>query len=218
MGSVIQDSLAHRYDEANSIWYYYYSFFNRIESPLLTITHGDEGRSTGWVNVLINNDTNLRLYAVSDRTVGMKIDNTARGDTVVFYSGNHPIIVGYSNNVFWLRQKNSDGTTMFSFTYEKIGNHRLKASTYQDESPVGTQLLDDFSGITYNHAQILSHSLGEANKIDYMNDKLFTGGYVSDFEDPNFKQCSAVTAGQVITFGGKNYYPFTSHILLSLDD
>lgn len=218
MGSVIQDLLAHRYDEAKPIWYYYYSFFNRIESPLLTITHGPEDKYSGWVNVLINNDTNLRLYAASDRTAGMKIDGTVCGDTVVFYAGNHPIIVGYSNNVFWLRQKNSDGTTMFSFTYEKIGNHRLKASTYQDESPIGTQLLDDFSGITYNHAQILSHSLGEANKIDYMNDKLFTGGYVSDFEDPNFKQCSTVTAGQVITFGGKNYYPFTSHILLSLDD
>ena len=186
MGSVIQDLLAHRYDEAKPIWYYYYSFFNRIESPLLTITHGPEDKYSGWVNVLINNDTNLRLYAASDRTAGMKIDGTVCGDTVVFYAGNHPIIVGYSNNVFWLRQKNSDGTTMFSFTYEKIGNHRLKASTYQDESE-------------------------EINAS-------VTGGYVSDFEDPNFKQCSTVTAGQVITFGGKNYYPFTSHILLSLDD
>ena len=218
MGAVIQDLLAHRYNEAKPIWYYYYSFFNRIESPLLTITHGPEDKYSGWVNILINNDTNLRLYAASDRTVGMKIDNTARGDTVVFYAGNHPIIVGYSNNVFWLRQKNNINEIMFSFTYEKIGNHRLKASTYQNESPIGTQLLDDFSGITYNHGQILSHSLGEANKIDYMNDKLFTGGYVSNFEDPNFKQCSTVATGQVITFGGKNYYSFTSYLLLSLDD
>ena len=68
MGSVIQDLLAHRYDEAKPIWYYYYSFFNRIESPLLTITHGPEDKYSGWVNVLINNDTNLRLYAASDRT------------------------------------------------------------------------------------------------------------------------------------------------------
>lgn len=218
MGAVIQDLLAHRYDEAKTIWYYYYSFFNRIESPLLTITHGDEGKTTGWVNVLINNDTNLRLYPYSDRTVGMKIDDTIRGNTVVFYAGNHPIVVGYSDNVFWLRQKNADGAVTFSFTYEKIEGHVLKSTTYVNDSPVGTELLDSDSGITYTHGQILTYSLGEANKIDYMNDKLFTGGYVSDFEDPNFKQCSTVATGQIITFGGKNYYPFTSHLLLSLDD
>lgn len=69
---------------------------------------------------------------------------------------------------------------------------------------------------TYSHRAVLDYT-APSNSVDYTSDSLFVSDtiYISD---PNTIACTAVSAGNVITLNGENYFALSANNLILLTD
>lgn len=133
-----------------------------------------------------------------------------------------PITVVYTDKLFFMYTKNSSANTRgLSFFYEELGDKILYGYVFSTSNnsfkPLDIiPLTDDVSSLQYQHSPRLNYQ-AQTGYIDYAPQKLFSSGLITDIEDDNFIACSTVTANQVVSFEGKNYYSIGTNTLVELD-
>ena len=79
-------------------------------------------------------------------------------------------------------------------------------------------LTDLETNIQYKHGVRLGYEV-KPGYLDYTADVLFgSAGTQKEAADPNFVAITSVTAKQVLTFNGKNYYALSANVCALMDD
>lgn len=129
-------------------------------------------------------------------------------------------IITYTENLFSLNVVDNSGRA-YAVIYEKIGDsifYGWNGNTDNWSAYHGFYRLEEITltnletSETYTHSPRLNYSC-ELGVIDYTECCLFKAGY-RDVSEPNFISCSAITANQIITFEGNNYYSIGSNNLV----
>ena len=135
-------------------------------------------------------------------------------------SENCTVVITYSNNLFSLNVVD-DSSRAYAVIYEKISDKNYYGwngnvdswTTYHGFYKLEEITIYDIetSG-AYTHSPRLNYSC-ELGVIDYADDCLFKAGY-RNISEPNFIACSTITANQIVTFEGTNYYSIGNHTLV----
>lgn len=131
--------------------------------------------------------------------------------------GSKTIIVVCSDDFIYIDYTDRSGCLYFC--YEKINNEN-----YYGYNTNSGALLSDITLINmenntqYKHGARLNYEY-DVGYLEYAPDILFNElGTQRKLDDPNFIACTTVTAKQVITFNGKNYYSLSANVLVQMDD
>lgn len=103
--------------------------------------------------------------------------------------------------------------------WESIDNRLLLATGHNwntsTTSPYYATLTDVDDSSTYNHLKLLNYNAG-VGYIDYIDGDMVVSSNNRAFIDTNFKACSNMTAGTVITINGQNYYTVDTNAIMPM--
>lgn len=176
------------------------TFTVNIDDTVLLSFNGASDKRT--ITATIDGVTTTIATNQTYQTYGQKTFIVACSDNFVIID-----LLGYSNRRFYL-------------CYEKInGNKYYGYANESNELYLSNITIKDLSNdAQYKHAVRLNY-LCDIGYLDYAPEILFNNaGTQKMFDDPNFIACSTVTAKQVITFNGKNYYSLSANTLVQMDD
>ena len=134
----------------------------------------------------------------------------------------HSLEVYYSDTLFYCQGSDPQGRRWLAM-YEKIGDTVLYG-TLNGGSSTGVSryamtsvtLNNPANGNTYVHGTVFNYST-DVGYIDYASSSALFNSSVKKLTDPNFRACSTVTQGSVVTIAGENYYAVTTKELLPID-
>lgn len=133
--------------------------------------------------------------------------------------GSKTFIVACSESMFYM---DLDGYSSYLYAcYEKIEDTKLWGYLNENNS---TRTLNNITlsnlntSAQYKHGVRLNYGT-QIGYLDYTTEALFNSGDTQiEMNDPNFIACTSVTAKQVITIEGKNYYTIGPNTLVELDE
>lgn len=191
-------------------------YINALNNPTL-YAYMDAG--TSYLNI---NDVFLIQGLIGGTIVyknGTRISDLSRGYrnpiTTIVYSDNFIFIWFYST---W----GGGWDTAYGVSYRKLGNLELYSFLEQNGSfnPIENfTFVDEVSGQQYKYNKRLNYST-DANVINYAQNILFEsdGTTSADIIEPDILACSVIPVGQIITFGGRNYFSVGNNNIILIED
>ena len=134
------------------------------------------------------------------------------------------VVITYIEKFFSLNVVDSNGRA-YAVIYEKIGESIFwgwNGNVDQWSTYHGFYSLEEITmynletSEAYTHTKRLNYPC-PLGVLDYSENCIFKGGY-KDLIEPNFLACSTVTANQVITFDGTNYYSIGTNVLVEIEN
>ena len=191
------------------------AFFDSLNSALITSVT----ISGNYVLVEIDGAVTLKWNATASEAVKMIYDgteSTVSGCNSVYPPRGETLTAVWSDDFIVIKSfDNYDTSDKITFIYEKISESGY-FGMINSLSLNGVTMKNTDDGLNYNHNARLNYA-AEVGKIDFTTDMILQGGF-KVFEDENFFACSTITADQVVTINGKNYYSLSPNILAMLDD
>ena len=204
--------------------YIFKNFIDSLNATICSATLEDE--RTVFLN--IDNNVILKFYfgsSTSDCSTYININNG--GDVRLFNGdgirtcGSHDIRIIYSDTFFYLHFYGGAGPRIIWVCYEKISNNNYCG--YASSGSVATKTISDLvfydieTNLQYTHKQRLNYSKSIVDSLDFTNECLFSGSYVTNIISNELLACSTVPADSLISFGGKNYYSLSTNTLIEVE-
>lgn len=181
-------------------------------------------------------DTRYYVYLTLDENIQVQIKISLGGynDFAVYLDINGNVLTSsdtyryceaicvYGESIFYLLFTNGYDTRGACVFLEKIDGKWYYGYTAPNAFITGMYSIYNFNlactdgSSGHSHRVILNFS-SPLNTINYTTDSIFAGGYKEE-TDPNTLSCTTVTAGNVITLEGENYFSVSSNTLILLDE
>lgn len=196
------------------------AFFDSLNCPIIETELLDP-------EVFTVNIDNTILLTFDGRSANRVITATINGVTTTIGSNQtyqtysvKTFIVACSETFFYMDFKGYSNRYLYA-CYEKIEGNKLWGYFNDGNSTIllnNLTLTDLDTNVQYKHGARLGYGV-QPGYLDYTNDVLFDpAGTQKEAEDPNFVAITSVTAKQVLTFNGKNYYALSANVCALLDD
>ena len=205
---------------------YYSSSFKAVFDALPASSIYSVTDSGGNLYITVNNEMHVELGNNDQHTYAWYGEGSPISYSYI--NGWNPanLIVAASDDLLYIHFWNEYGNgRRFVFLAEKIDDNWYYGAIGSGNGANDTHVWynpSDFSIISHGetdisviHGNRLNYT-GETGKLEYTGDIVISNG-IKVADDPNFKSCTTVNNGKIITINGTDYLSVGTHTLLKRD-